>query len=441
MSTPDLNKVRDLVEQMRVELGPKDQGGQGGTGTPGTGTPGMGITTVKAGQSIQTAIDGAALGSTVMIEPGTYKEKLVIGKRINLRLTQPRPPGLRSPGWLPMILMSPGEGIHLTPESVGTTISGLGVMSEDPDLALINDEGKQTVLDSVLGLGDQLNGQHHGIIAHGQGCRYLDCFINQCGRVGQDAQALIGWDGTRDLEVIGGYYGGAGECIMFGGADSTSPDRIPTNITLTGVELGKDPAWYAMGWQIKCALELKAVIGFMGTGIKGRYAGVAEGQAAYQVVITPRNQKGKAPWTQVKDVLIEKSVFTIGGGGVNILAQDNNFPTQITSNITLRDVAFLELDPLGFTSTVKYKGAGRGINFDGPSQAVTLERVTVQGINMGSNVYIKGKPVELIIKDLKMGPARYPWKIDAGGQGIPAVQAWLPDAVIEVTAGDMGSRV
>lgn len=437
----DLNKLRDLADQMQAELGPRDTTQPPQTPGQGSQPPEMSTVGVTAGQSIQSAINKVPVGGTVMIGPGQYQEEIRITKRVNLRYTGVRPAGRRTRNWGPVTIISPGPGITISPGSVGSVLSGIAIESLDPDATLILDQGKDTVLDGILGLGDPKLGQHHGIMAHGQGGRYLEVYVDDCGRVGQDAQALIGFDGTRDLRVEGSYFGGAGQSVMFGGGDSTSPEAMPRDIVIRGCELGKNPAWYGLGWQMKCALELKAVDGFVGEDLICSYAGVGEGQAAYSILITPRNQNGKANWTVVRNVRLERVKCTIAGGGVSILAQDNNHPTGVTENVVLRDVAFLELDPLGIVSTPKYKGSGRVINIDGACKNLTFERVTAQGINLRAGLYVKGATTGLVVSDLKLpGGVGYPFKVDNGGVGPKAVQALMPDAVVRVTGTDLGAQ-
>jgi hypothetical protein len=66
-------------------------------------------------------------------------------------------------------------------------------------------------------------------------------------------------------------------------------------------------------------------------------------QPGYPIVLTPRNQNGRAPWTVVQRVMFRNNIVRHTAGGVNILSSDNNAPSQLTNHITIANNLFEDL--------------------------------------------------------------------------------------------------
>src|SRR3989442_422817 len=75
--------------------------------------------------------------------------------------------------------------------------------------------------------------------------------------VGQDSQAIAGWNGPGPYAITNNYLEGAGENVIFGGADPTIPNLVPGDITIAGNAIAKRPAWRSENWTVKNLLELK----------------------------------------------------------------------------------------------------------------------------------------------------------------------------------------
>lgn len=374
-------------------------------------------TLVPAGASLQSAIDAAPSGATLQLESGaTYEGAILCTRPIQIVGRDPR--SIASP-----VLTSRGDTATVVGPSV--TFRYLTVRSENPDATLITEQGAGTLLHAVTASGDPVRGQHRGILAHGRGSVYRQCVVVDCFLLGRDAQAVAGWDGTEDLLIDGGYFSGGAETILFGGADSTRSDRIPKRLTVQNATLTKRPEWASKGVQVKCALELKAVQGFRMSRCLLEYAGTSEGQGGYLILLTVRNQDGRAPWSCVEDVVIEDTAGRHAGGCVNILGRDDQNPSGVARNITLRRMTFEDIDP-------RHGGAGRMFLIgDGPED-VTLEDLTVKGEDLAAAGYFYGAPpVRMALRRIQTPPSAYGWKVDGGGQGLDAVKAYAPDITID----------
>jgi len=401
---------------------------------------------VPAGTSLQAAVDQAPEGATLLLADGTFTQpKLTIAKRLTLASATPTPPG-RATATAPVWVQGNSDAA-IEISGSGVMLSGLGVRNATPtgDLVNLTVASSDVTVDRLTGLGDPAQGQRRGIRLHGTRVKVVQCYFDYIFAVGRDTCVLGGWDGGRDLLIDDCYLCGGAETIMFGGGDSATPDRIPQNIRITHCTLTKRPEWFGMGVQIKNAFELKAAIGVYMADCVLEYAGTNEGQGAYLMLFTVRNQGGQAPWSTVQHVLVERCLARYGGGCVQILGSDTNYPSGTLEDVTLRNVAFQSIDPKGLTG-----GTGRCFVFDRAPRAVTLDAITVDGKNLSQLGYFPAakqtpprEPVQLTMTNWRYPSTKYGWFIDAGPHDIPPaadhLQAYMPDMVYRITASDAGA--
>lgn len=314
-------------------------------------------------------------------------------------------------------------GLRVLGDAVGLYSLALANAVQTADILVLL--GLAPVVSRCRILGDPVNGQKRGIAANGGDMLIAHCLVDYCFQPAQDAQAICGWDMRApgliidDCELRGGA-----QSVMIGGADTLTAAGIPMKIRISNSLLTKDPAWIGKA-QIKCALEFKNVIGAFVTNCVLEYGGVSQGQGAYLVVATVRNQGGKAPFSTIRDVVLQGCTGGHAGGVLNLLGSDNVNPSGPLDGLTLSDCHFTDIDPL------TWKGAGRLFTFDRAPKNVTLRNVTVEGANLLALGYFTGAAPGLIMAGLDLPPAKYGWKIDAGGSGRRALQTLMPDAQLD----------
>jgi hypothetical protein len=288
--------------------------------------------------------------------------------------------------------------------------------------------GRDLIVDRCTLRGDPTVGAHRGIMVNGDGALILQCHVDQIFDIGRDTQAISGWDGTRNIVIEDCYLSAAGETVMFGGADSTSPERIPTAITILNSTLTKDPAWFSQGKQIKNALELKACIDFEMTDCVLEYGGISEGQGGYVILLSVRNQDGTAPWSTVQHVLIARCHARYGASGIKITGRDDGQASIPLDDVVLNEVAFTDMDPQGLSGG----GDGRGVCFVAAPDGVTLQNITLAGTNMGTSCYMDSPySTQIAMRNVKLCESAYGMKLDSGGAGVPAWQAAMPASTFE----------
>ncbi len=139
---------------------------------------------------------------------------------------------------------------------------------------------------------------------------------------GQDSQAIAAWNSPGPFVIRNNYLEAAGENIMFGGAHISVPGVIPSDITVEGNLLTKDPGWRGTSWTVKNVFELKNArrVIVRRNILQFTWGGA---QAGFAVVLTPRNSSGQTPWVVVSDVEFSGNVVAHSGSAFNLLGHDD----------------------------------------------------------------------------------------------------------------------
>jgi hypothetical protein len=403
---------------------------------------------VGPGESVQAALDAAASGSTIRLAPATYEGALRIDKSVHLIPLNPPPNGPATADASVWLTSNAEQTVWITPNAADVSLLGIGARNSNPQYEWYHVQGSRVAFDRCVGLGDPVNGQHRGWRMEGHTIAMVHCYADDVGLHGRDSSVIGTWQDLDGLDVDKCYFRGGAETFMAGGADAPSADRMPRNVSITASTLTKNPASYAAGWQLKTPFELKCIKGLYMADCLLEYAGVAEGQAAYLMVLTVRNQDGGAPLSTIEDVTIERCLCRHGGGGVNVLGRDNMHPSGTMRNVTIRDCKFTGLNPSGLWSQGGYYGSGRCVQFDGAPDGVTMDGITMEGTNLNQLGYFLNapqQPTHLTLRNWKYPTTEYGWYVDNDGMDVPPastnLRLLMPDLVYEITANDPGASV
>ncbi len=95
------------------------------------------------------------------------------------------------------------------------------------------------VLDRLYVHGDPVLGQKRGIALHSSDTTLINSYVSDCKAIGQDSQALSGYNGPGNYLIENNYLEGAAENVLFGGADPRIPNLVTANITFRRNYLSK----------------------------------------------------------------------------------------------------------------------------------------------------------------------------------------------------------
>ena len=177
----------------------------------------------------------------------------------------------------------------------------------------------------------------------------VDSHISDCHEVGADSQAIAGWNGPGPFKIVNNYLEGAGENVMFGGADPSIAGLIPSDIEFRRNHCYKPLSWkkddlsYAgTPWTVKNLFELKNAQRVLVEGNIFENCWL-EAQTGYAILLKSVNQDGTAPWCVTQDVEFRYNIVRHAGGGVNVQGRSLDQPAGQTARIQIANNLFEDI--------------------------------------------------------------------------------------------------
>jgi len=426
-----------------------------------------GSTTVPAGANLQEYIDRAHAGDVLVLEPGaTYVGNFVlpartgeqyitirsagdgdglprVGQRI-LPMHASRLAKLKSPNRQPVLTTAAGaHHWRLQLLEFMPTQDGAG------DIVTLGDGGssQQSLsqvphdfdIDRCYIHGDPLVGQKRGIALNSGATVISNSYIADIKGVAQDTQAIAGWNGPGPYTIENNYLEAAGENFILGGSDPPIPGLITQDVVFRRNHLAKPAAWRSEKWAVKNLFELKNARRVLVEGNLMEFVW-QEAQVGYAILLTPRNQDGKAPWVRVEDVTIRYNLVRHAGGALQIIGEDSNFPSGSTSRVRIADNLFYDVDARRWGGTGAFALIG-----EGPSN-IAIEHNT---ISQSGNIVLayggtKNDPKQVtgfVFRDNLIRHNEFGVHGNDRATGQDTLTAFFPDAVFQsnvIAGGDAG---
>ena len=297
------------------------------------------------------------------------------------------------------------------------------------------------VFDRVYIHGDPALGQKRGIALNSGYTEITNSYIADIKAVGQDSQAICGWNGTGPFLIQNDYLEAAGENVLFGGADPSIPGLVPSDITIRQNVLSKPVAWRQQNWSVKNALELKNASRVLieGNIIENVWRA---GQNGFAVVFTPRNQDGHAPWSLVSDVIFRYNIVRHANGAFNITGWDDEKPSSQAQRLQISQNVVYDID-----TNVWGGDSGIFLQIGDNPRDVTVTNNTV--MHSGTVVSVYGKqnglpwPVDgFVFRDNLMRHNKYGVKGDSRDIGLDTLAAFFTSYTFDrnVLAGGEASK-
>jgi hypothetical protein len=335
--------------------------------------------TVNAGGDLQAALNAALPGDEVVVAAGarfTGTFQLPVkpfGAVITIRSSAPLPARRMTPAdapLLPLLVSGTGEPALLGGSGVANwRLDGLQFGSNSSGSGeIIRIDGASSIyMDRLLIVAGD-TGQKRGIQGNGRSITLTRSHIANIWRAGQDSQAFCAWDGAGPYTVTDNYLEAASENVMFGGANSLAPDRVPADILVAGNHFSKRLEWRGQGKAVKNLFELKSAkrVTVRNNLFEHNWSDAQSGTA---IVFTVRNDEGGAPWSVLEDVLFESNTIRDTEGVFNVLGFDSYQASGRATRITIRNNLaigtgfFLQAGGEVGTLTLDHNTVDQGRNF------------------------------------------------------------------------------
>jgi hypothetical protein len=369
--------------------------------------------TVPAGGDLQAAIGSAQPGDTIVLAPGavyvgsfTLYDKIgdaPITIRTAELIGQPGAGRRILPAHAPLLakirtntnqpaIQTAANAHHwrltLLEIQSGPNASGEIVALGDATRAQTTLDGVPygIVLDRVYVHADAQTGRLRGIALNSASTTIMGSYVSDIKAIGQDSQAIAGWNGPGPYTIVNNYLEAAGENLLFGGADPQIPDLVPADITVADNDLVKPASWRGQRWSIKNLLELKNArrVTIVRNTLEHNWL---DAQTGYAILFTVRNQDGRCGWCQVDHVRFERNVVRDVAAGIQILGVDNNHPSRQTQAIEIRNNVFARID------TERWGGNGYFLSLSGGPRDITIDHNTILQDHALGLVQVDGPPV------------------------------------------------
>jgi len=408
---------------------------------------------VKAGNELQAAIDAARPGDTIFLDANTVYvghfrlaarsgsdtrpitletggiPAVPEGQRIDPSAAS-KLAKLKSPDQAPVLTTAPGarfwrvQLIEFLPnvDGIGDVITLGDGSNAQKSLDMVPSD---LTLDRVYIHGDPQLGQKRGIALNSARTTISNSYISDIKAIGQEAQAIAGWNGPGDYVIQNNYLEAAGENIMFGGADPAIFNLVPTRIVIRGNTISKPLAWQARGspWEVKNLIELKNAIDVTVDQNIIEHSW-AQAQNGFAIVLTGRNQGGGCPWCQVQQVLFTSNLIRGAGGGINVLGYDDTNVNRQTNAITFRNNVFDGID------RSVWGGSGYFLQMTSSPLNIVIDHNTIVSGDAGGIVFVEGTVSGFAFTNNIATIGEYGIFSSGRGDGNDAIRASFPGASV-----------
>lgn len=339
-------------------------------GTTKAQFPARRIITVKAGGDLQAAVRSAKYGDTIELEAGaSFAGPIILPYKgagsgtdadyITIRTANLKniagdgsrlKPGLHAHA-LPKIL-APSEQAAVTTEARAHHYKFVGVEFlpapnakyvynvvdlGGSDYTSLAQFPHHLIFDRCYIHSTGLNRARRGFAVNSAETSILNSHVSGFAGAGDETQAIAGWNSPGPIHIVNNYLEGAGEVILIGGADPSIAQLVPSDLEIRRNHLRKPKEWLGRAG-IKGTLELKNArrVNIEGNLIESEILTTA-------IVLTVRNQNGKAPWSTLEDVTVRNNLVRHASSGINILGSDNEHRSQEARRIRVVNNLLLDI--------------------------------------------------------------------------------------------------
>lgn len=408
---------------------------------------------VNANGNFQRALNVAKPGDVIVLEAGAeftgpftlpVKEGSTYITIQSSRLAELPAEGKRvSPSHsalMPKLLAAPGDAAIKTElnahhyQFIGVEIAPNVKTSRVSDLIKLGDgSGAQNslatvahhlILDRCYIHGYPTQEVKRGIALNSAETSIINSYISDIHVVGQDTQAICGWNGPGPYRIINNYLEAAGENVLFGGADPSIPNLIPSDIEIRGNYFFKplswkvgDPSYAGKHWTIKNLFETKNARRLVVDGNLFENCWL-DAQVGFAILLKSNNQDNRCPWCVTEDLIFSNNIVRNVEHGVNILGYDVGKISGQAKQIRIVNNLWENVRGMWFQGT------------DGAADVVIEHNTHLQ--RSGNVMTLHGRPTSRFVYRYNLTQRTgYGYKGDSLNEGTVTLEKFCPGYVFE----------
>lgn len=230
-----------------------------------------------------------------------------------------------------------------------------------------------------------------------------------------ETQAIASWNGIGRFKIINNYLEGGAENILIGGGDPSVKDLVPTDIEIRQNLITKPISWRRKA-TLKNNIELKNArrVSIIGNIIENCFD-------CGSIGLTVRNQNGTAPWSTIEDVEIRDNIIRRASSAINFLGTDDSNKSQRMKRVRVVNNLITEID------SVKWGDGSGGGYFVQLASTEDVEVAHNTVFNDGNIITAHGEPnVRFVFRYNILPHNAYGLFGDAAGVSLDMIGKHLP---------------
>jgi hypothetical protein len=409
-------------------------------------TPPTGNTrSVRAGENLQAALDAARPGDVVLLEAGarfvgnfTLPAKKGSGWIVIRSSTPdanlPREGTRLTPSFSPVLakIVSPNSGpaLRTAPRAhhyrlIGVEVTVASDVRLNYGIVTLGDGSQHSraevpnniILDRVYVHGHPALHVRRCVALNSAASAVIDSYLAECHTKGFDSQAICGWNGPGPFKIVNNYLEGAGENVMFGGADPAIRNLTPSDIEIRRNHFTRPTSWKG-AWTVKNLFELKHAQRVLveGNVFENHWPDAQDG---FAIVWMSFNDGGTATWSVVRDITFRRNRLRNAAGGINLASRSSPDPAVPASRVRIEDNVFDNINVGAFT------GHGRLFQLLGGVADLTIAHNTaLNSDSSNAAVMMDAAPPQMarfVFRDNVITRSTYGFFGSAHGEGLNAI--------------------
>jgi hypothetical protein len=321
--------------------------------------------TVNAGANLQTAINNALPGDTLVLQAGaTFTGKITLPAKSNpnnrwvvirsSNLSSLPAAGIRvSPNDapnMPKIVTNNTEfaiqagadssyyrfiGVEVTdsgaPSQYGATFPdgsqgayNYGLVDLGSGVSQLSSFANHIIFDRSYIHAQPKTSSRRGFAMNGAHLAVIDSYVSGFKEVGADTQAIGGWSGSGPYKIVNNYLEAAGENVMFGGAPPSVANVIARDVEIRGNHFYKPQTWQighpsylGVPWSVKNLFEIKHVerMLFEGNVLENSWA---HAQTGWSMILRSANDGGNCSYCRGSHMTLKNNIIRNVAGGIGV---------------------------------------------------------------------------------------------------------------------------